>query len=271
MKQDNSGTTISLGEACSKIGTQRGAPGLATPADTAAPWLAQRSVEEVDKAVLSRASQHGVELRVRYEGRYPTGPNGEKLGSYMLAVGCEVEGGEIARQTMLADLVNFMAPAEQRNVEAWLAELSVIVARRPQESVDEAIRLQAYASRLRAFPADVARQALLGRSWQFWPTWAELEAECKRLAGPRSAMFTALSRPDDRRQIAAPEPDPEEVEEIRARRDVLMAELQSALKAQEKRERRPHWSETAAPDNPRWDELRRIRAANPLMNPEHAE
>jgi hypothetical protein len=28
-----------------------------------------------------------------------------------------------------------------------------------------------------------------------------------------------------------------------------------------------HWSETAAPDDPRWAELRRARAANPLMNP----
>lgn len=30
---------------------------------------------------------------------------------------------------------------------------------------------------------------------------------------------------------------------------------------------RPHWSETAAPDDPRWEHLRRARAANPLMQP----
>lgn len=31
--------------------------------------------------------------------------------------------------------------------------------------------------------------------------------------------------------------------------------------------RKPQWSETAAPDDPRWAELRRARAANPLMQP----
>lgn len=33
--------------------------------------------------------------------------------------------------------------------------------------------------------------------------------------------------------------------------------------------RRPHWTETAAPDDPRWADLRRARAANPLMSPGH--
>jgi hypothetical protein len=33
----------------------------------------------------------------------------------------------------------------------------------------------------------------------------------------------------------------------------------------------PHWSETAAPDDPRWAELRRARAASPLTAPEPAQ
>jgi len=35
--------------------------------------------------------------------------------------------------------------------------------------------------------------------------------------------------------------------------------------------RKPHWSETAAPDDPRWAALRKSRAANALMNPEATE
>ncbi len=142
----------------------------------------------MDQAAALRASQHDVALRVRYEGRYP-----ENAPSYTVAVGCEVSaaGNHVAAA---ADLANFLTPADTRDIEGWLAELSVITARRKGDEFSEALALTAYASRLRAYPADVARKATVGTSWQYWPTWAEMERVCEALSGPRRQMVAACKR-----------------------------------------------------------------------------
>jgi hypothetical protein len=144
----------------------------------------------MDAAAALRASQHGVELRVKYEGRYPEG-----APSYTVAVGCDANfaaGADV--DAAIADLTNFLTPAPIREIEGWLAELSVIVARRVGDEFDEALRLTAYASRLSLYPADVVRDAVLKHSWQFWPTWAELERICTAGAGARKQMVNALRR-----------------------------------------------------------------------------
>lgn len=146
----------------------------------------------MDKAAVSRASQHGVGLQVKYEGRYPTGPNGERLGFYMVAVGCEVSpDGD--RAAALADLQNFMTPAPIRDIEAWLAVLSVTVAKRKEDDFTEELRLTTYASRLARYPADVAR-AVTSATYSFWPTWEEMEKRCEAMTGPRRQMIAALER-----------------------------------------------------------------------------
>lgn len=199
-----------------------GGPGSAMPVASAdvVRWLAARSPEDVDKAAVSRASRHGVELRVRYEGRYPSGPNGEILPSYSLAVGCEIGGTPEARAAALADLERMMTPAPKRDIEGWLAELSVIVAKRAEDEFAERMRLQAYTSRLADYPADVARAATLSTSWKFWPAWAELEARCNRLAAPRRNMIAAL-----RRGPASDAERPPVTAEERARAGALLAEF----------------------------------------------
>ena len=52
-------------------------------------------------------------------------------------------------------------------------------------------------------------------------------------------------------------------------RQPMARTLEEAVQVKE--HRKPHWSETCAPDDPRMAELRRARAANRLMNPERAE
>jgi hypothetical protein len=195
---------------------------------------------------------------VRFEGRYPG--NG---GAYQIAVGCEAVGDEAGRVTALTEIHRMTTPAPSREVEGWLAELSVIVARRPSEPMDEALRLEAYASRLRAYPADVVRAAVLGKRWQWWPTWAELAGECDRLSAPRRHMIAALSTPfadaaavEDRRKRPVGE-----LERMRERAAGFIAEMEAADRAK-RSERIPHWSETAAPDDPRWAVLRKARAEN---------
>ena len=54
------------------------------------------------------------------------------------------------------------------------------------------------------------------------------------------------------------------------RRAEIMAEVGFRFggsdRGQQDDQRRPHWSETAAPDDPRWEGLRKARAENPLMH-----
>lgn len=170
----------------------------------------------MDKAAVSRASQHNVGLMVRYEGRYPSGPNGESLPSYQVAVDCHVEGSEDDRRAALADLRNFDTPAPIREIEAWLAELSVISASRQREGMESALMLEAYASRLATYPADVVRYALLTKSWKWWPTWDELKSVCDAKAGPRRHMIAALQKP-------APDPEPQRRAATQAERDRIQA------------------------------------------------
>lgn len=165
-----------------------------------AAWLAGQVPEDMDKAAVSRASQHGVELQIRYEGRFPSCPNGERISSYLVAVGCEI-GGNIDNALAAADdLRKFNTPAPIREIEGWLAELSVISAKRQDDGFTEGLRLTAYASRLSQYPADVARHCVLVRTWKFWPTWDELKSACDAMAGPRNHMIYALENPP------APEP-----------------------------------------------------------------
>ncbi len=148
----------------------------------------------MDAAAVSRASSHGVELKVRYELRFPSGPNGERLPSYSVAVGCEVDGTTNALESAIEDLRKFLTPAPARDIEAWLAELSVIVARRADDEFGEELRIAAYASRLGRYPADVVRDVLLRQSYRFWPTWEELEKRCDAMTGPRRHMLHAMER-----------------------------------------------------------------------------
>lgn len=173
----------------------------------------------MDKAAVSRASQHGVGLQVKYEGRYPTGPNGERLGFYMVAVGCEVSSdGDHA--AALADLQNFMTPAPIREIEAWLAVLSVTVAKRKEDDFTEELRLTTYASRLARYPADVVR-TVTSETYSFWPTWEELEKRCEAMTGPRRQMIAALDRGPEKPEPARRPATQEERDRIQAMVDEM--------------------------------------------------
>jgi hypothetical protein len=194
MKPIGSATTTTLSKAVSGIGTQHGAHGAVTQYDTekAAAWLAAQRPDTVDSAAVLRASSRGADLRVIKSGQATYDTNGNQTGFITHARGCEVRGSDEARALALDDLVKFCTPAPVAALEEWLAELSVIVARRKDDDFGDELRLSAYASRLRAYPADIVREALLKHKWKFWPAWAELEAVCERLFSPRKHMMVAL-------------------------------------------------------------------------------
>jgi len=181
-----------------------------------AAWLAGHSPADMDKAAESRALSHGVSLEVKYEGRYPRGENGEILPSYMVAVGCKIVGGDASRKAALDDLVKFQTPAPIRQIERWLAELSVLTAGRSVDDVSAELLVTAYSSRLSQYPADVVRHALLKHSWKWFPSWAEMEKVCKAKAGPRQHMIAALSTPVPDQEPTRRPPTQEERDRIAA-------------------------------------------------------
>lgn len=159
-----------------------------------AAWLETKRPADMDKAAVSRASSHGVGLRVKFSGRYPTGPNGENLPSYTVATGCEIDGKPENVQAALADLRNFMTPAPMRQIEEWIARLSVITAKRKDDAFSEELRITEYASRLSQYPADVVHAVLMEYSYTFFPSWGELRGWCEALTSPRRQMIAALER-----------------------------------------------------------------------------
>lgn len=199
---------------------ETGAVTLRENSSAIAAWLAGKSPADIDKAAVSRALSHGVNLEVRYEGRYPSGPNGERLPSYQVAVGCRIEGTDSQRQDAIMDLCKFETPPDIRTIEQWLAELSVLVGGRGREGFDAELMVNAYSSRLAEYPADVVRYALLTKSWKWFPTWQELETVCNAKAAPRRHMIAAL-------KTLAPDPEPTRrppTPEERARIAALIAE-----------------------------------------------
>lgn len=109
-----------------------------------------------------------------------------------LPVKITVSGSPEARQAAATALAGFVTPAPERQIEEWLAELSVITRRKQDDDITERLRLAAYSSRLAEYPADVAREALLRHNWLFFPAWAELREVCEKLAAPRRAMLWHL-------------------------------------------------------------------------------
>ena len=211
MKPLGSVTTIFPRDQSSRTGTPHGGRGLATP--DASPelvaWLANHSPAEVDKAAVSQALRRGVGLEVKYDYRFPKDEKGNSLPMVVICKGCGVSGDEEGQALALADLRKLQAPADVRMIEGWLAELSVVTAKRSDDEFTEELRLEAYASRLRKFPADVARAAVLDSPPKFWPTWNELEARCKSLSSPRNVMIAALENnsprqvTEDRERVTA--------------------------------------------------------------------
>jgi hypothetical protein len=180
------------------------------------------------------ALQHGVDLQMTKKWHTPeTGP------SYEILTGCTAVGdGDYAAAA--ARMPNFFTPAPRKQVEAWLAELSVITARQRASDFEDELRLEAHATRLSAFPADVVRYATLVHPWHFWPTWEELKEVCERLVTPRRAMLTALERgaagaererqPQDAREPAERAAEKISAEE-RAKQSAVLSDLVAHLKA----------------------------------------
>jgi hypothetical protein len=142
--------------------------------------------------LVSQASSHGVELREGSRLRPVYDDHGTFLGNDVVPLGWYAKGPD-GGKAATADVVRkAMTPAPVDTIEEWLAELSVITARRAEDEFTGALRVDAYSRRLAGYPADVVKAALFEGKWKFWPTWAELAEVCDKAVAKRKAMAAAL-------------------------------------------------------------------------------
>lgn len=171
---------------------------------------------------------HGVSLVEDREITFATeGPNGEMIPAREpRLLGYRVHG--VVTQDLAERLDGFLAPAESPMIEQWLAELSVISAKRVDDDFSEELRLTAYTRRLGAYPADLVRHVLLVERWKFFPTWQELAERLDAMLAERERMIRAVQRraaKEAERSTEQSEPEPEISAEEREARRKRMAEI----------------------------------------------
>lgn len=158
----------------------------------AASWLAGRSPVDVERSVASLARSHGVSFVEKREVTFATeGPNGEMIPAREPRfLGFNVHG--VVTDDLADRMENFLTPASATMIERWLAELSVICAKRPDDDFTEELRLTAYTSRLSQYPADLVRHVLIEQTWKFFPTWHELAEILDARVQQRESMIRAV-------------------------------------------------------------------------------
>lgn len=192
MKPNDSEITTSPKAQPSRTGTPDGERGLAMPASSGQ-RLATATPAQVNNSLASLARQCGVELNVRKDYKAEYDRHGAFLGwkdtGRVIAL---VDGKPANIDAMASRIVGAFEPATVDQVEEWLVELSMLAPRRADGDGNDLLRLEAYGRRLADYPADVVREALLGRVWRFWPSWAELHDVCEELTAQRRAVRDAL-------------------------------------------------------------------------------
>lgn len=191
------------------------APALRSDAPTVAARLVAMGPAAVEDALASRLLSLGVKCSVKpihspmmAEGKAP--PPGSMGMIHSRAVTCLRLHPDVDVERVRADAMEMLArastPAPKRQIEGWLAELSVLVAKRQDDEFAENLRVEAYCGRVGRYPADVARVALLHRTWRFWPTWDELAGVLDGLNRFRTSLEIQLrAMGEDHRAPAHPD------------------------------------------------------------------
>jgi hypothetical protein len=96
----------------------------------------------------------------------------------------------------LARVEALCSPCDPREAAVKLAELRVLTVHRARDGNDMELMAQAYTNRLAEYPGDVVTAAT--KAWadreEFWPSWAELKAECDKRMRGRLQIREALRR-----------------------------------------------------------------------------
>lgn len=161
-------------------------------------------------------------MRAKYDGGAFVGY--EATGRTVATIGGSLEAIKEMRNRM----EGAFAPPADDQMEVWLAELDMIAPRRASSSNDDDLRMQAYINRLKDYPADVVREALLSRAWRFFPSWFELQEVCDELTAHRRAVRAELDRAEqkarDRELRERALPRHATPEEVQARSEAVAAQ-----------------------------------------------
>lgn len=88
------------------------------------------------------------------------------------------------------------APAPIEKIIEWLTLCAALTAIAKEEDASATLKLKAYAERLCDYPGDVVHKAL--KEWpdknKWFPTWAELRAECEVQCGKRGEFVNEARR-----------------------------------------------------------------------------
>ena len=140
---------------------------------------------QADLALLVR--QYGVELNIQTDYQFAAS------GPKKMITGCLpsiTKDSDLARA--IETVEQQMNPATSDRIDGWLAELSVITKRRKESDAVEALTLAAYRRRLMAYPGRVVYEALVMRTYHFWPSWDELKVVCDELVRPWNLILKSL-------------------------------------------------------------------------------
>lgn len=126
---------------------------------------------------------------------FPTDPKtGEMTGWRQVVDRAEVTTEKTTDIVTCQRIVaNAMAPASDREMGLWLAELSTISVRRSESAQEGALAITAYTRRLRDYPGDIVRDTLVNWSGKWFPTWGELKEILDARTGPRREIQNAIA------------------------------------------------------------------------------
>ena len=118
------------------------------------------------EAMVSSLASHSLRVSLKHRMLFPTDPKtGEMTGWRQL-----VDRAEVATEkttdivTCQRIVANAMAPASDREMGLWLAELSTISVRRSESAQEGALAITAYTRRLRDYPGDIVRDTMINWS-----------------------------------------------------------------------------------------------------------
>jgi hypothetical protein len=190
---DGSGSIIGRGVAGSPTSGRPGSSGSIAPVLTLAEALATRDSDKVDRALLcSLPSSVTAALREHLAEGSWTGPYGFDPVTESFELERPVEAADLMQAIALVGQALQPAPGEVISNE--LVRLRVLTASRGHDLALERAMFNVYLEELGEYPADVVVDACRawGRREKFWPSGAELRAECDRRVLRRKRLRDAL-------------------------------------------------------------------------------
>jgi hypothetical protein len=170
-----------------------------------AQWLCAQTPTAVASQIAQVASQKGLKIDIDYRFEYPEGQKPRKI-----AACCRVVGKCENAPAMAHEVAKLMSPADKKTIKKWLVMLDAITAKKKESEATTDVSLEAYAQRLIAYPADIAKHVLIDMTWKFFPTWAELKIAADDLLGERKMVLHKLKTMEAPKQEPTREKTPEE-------------------------------------------------------------